>query len=486
MTSLEEIRSRFKFEFVAQVIGVVAGGVLTVVLARLLTPDDYGLLYLSLSVFTVLAFCSKLGLASSAAKYVSEYRATDPSQIPHIVRYSVRYTLLATILTAGAAVVFRAEIAALIGEPALEPFLVVGAVFLVGTTFMGYVRTLLQGFEEIQYSAILTSTVSLIKLPLAVGLVLLGFDALGALFGYGAAMVLVSVVGAVVLYRTVAEYDVAERFEDGLGGRILRYNVPILFTRGSNVLDKQVDTILVGFFLTPVAVSYYVVSKQVVSFVQAPAAALGFTISPTLGKQKAADDLSAAARMYESSVVHVLLLYVPAAAGIAITARPAIQYTFGPSYAGAAPVLQVLSLFVLLQALMQVTSTALDFLGRARIRAIVKGVTAVANVILNLVLIPQFGVVGAAVATVFTYSIYTGANLTVITRELPLRRGHIARRLGLIVGVTALMSAVVMTLLTYVTNVFTLVGLVALGGLTWFVLSLVTGLLEWDDITAAV
>ncbi|MFP8889339.1 oligosaccharide flippase family protein [Natrialbaceae archaeon A-CW2] len=486
MNVAETVLARFKVEFSAQVVSMIAGGVLTVLLARLLSPDEYGLLYLALATLSVFALCSKLGLANAAAKYVTEYRETAPSQVPHIVRLSLYYTVIAAILTAAGVLVFRDEIAALVGEPSLGPLLLIGTLFLITTTLVGYLRTLLQGFEEIRRSSYLVMLSSLGKLGFALGLVLLGYGAVGALVGHVVAYTIVICVGGIFLYSTVQTYDVATRVESGLRKRILEYNVPIFFTRGSNVLDKQVDTILVGVFLTPVAVSYYVVSKQFVGFLQAPAAALGFTVSPTLGKQKAANDVAEAARMYESTIVHILLLYLPASAGIALTARPAIEYTFGSAYLGAVPVLQVLSWFILLQAIMQVTSTALDFLGRARVRAIAKGATALANVALNVILIPEFGVVGAAVATVVTYTIYAGTNLYVIATEFPLRRGYILHQTLLITAVTGAMSAIVFFLRTYVETPLTLAFLVTLGVAIWFTLSLVVGLIDLNEVKATI
>ena len=485
MTALDSIVSRFKAELSGQLVSTVSGAVLMVFLARTLEPDGYGLLYLALSVFAVVVFVSNLGIATSAARYVAEYRATDPGQIRHVVRKSVAYVLVSSTVTALVLFLFHEHVAAILDEPGLTSLLAVGAAFVVATSFVTYVRTLLQGLERIHRCSHVVAALAVAKLGFVVALVLLGFGALGALIGHVLALALAACLGGVYLYRELAAYEVADRAEDGLGGRILRYSVPIVFTRGSDMLDKQVDTILVGFFLTPAAVGYYVVSKQVVTFVQAPAAALGFTVSPTFGNRKAADELVEAARVYESTLVYVLLLYLPAAAGIAIVAEPAIEYTFGPRFLGAVPVLQILACFVVLQAAMNVTSSALDFLGRARTRAIARGVTAVGNVVLNVLLIPEFGVVGAAVATVTTYGLYAAINLYVISTEFPLRIRYLARQTLTILVITALMTLLIVSLVSYVVDVVTLAGVVLAGALTWAALSYLTGFLEPDELAAA-
>lgn len=485
MTALDSIVSRFKAELSGQLVSTLSGAVLMIFLARTLEPDGYGLLYLALSVFAFATLFSNLGIARAAARYVAEYRETDPGQVRHVVRRSFAYVLVSGVATAAAVAVFGEWIAAVIGEPQLVPLLVVGSAFILATTLVAYVRTILQGLERIHRCSSVVVCLGLAKLVFVVAFVLLGFGVIGALVGHVLALALAAALGGVYLYRELTSYAVADRVEDGLGERILRYNVPIVFTKGSDVLDKQVDTILVGVFLTPVAVGYYVVSKQIVTFVQAPAAALGFTVSPTFGNRKAADDLAAAARVYESTVVYVLLLYLPTAAGIAIVAEPAIEHTFGPDYLGAVPVLQILACFVVLQALMQVTSSALDFLGRARTRAVAKGITAVGNAVLNVLLIPEFGVVGAAVATVFTYGIYAAVNLAVISTEFPLRTRYLLRQSLTILAITALMGLLVVSLVSYVVDVITLVALVLVGALVWAVLSYLAGLLEPKDVAAA-
>lgn len=482
MVSIDTIASKFKVEFSGQLLSMVSGAALTVCLARLLSPTDYGLLYLALSVFGVLGLFSRLGIAKSASKYVAEYRSSDPGQVPHIVKRSAAYVLVTSFLAAVALVASSELLARYLGEPELVPLLLVGSLFLIGAAIVPYVRTVLQGFERIRYCAAISAGASLAQIVFVLGFVLLGHGATGALLGYVLSYVVVACFGAVLLYRTLDSYEAAETVEPGLMRRVLEYNVPIVFTRGSDVLDKKVDTILVAFFLTPVAVSYYVVSKQVVGFVQAPASALGFTLSPTFGSQKASDELAEAARIYESSVVYVLLLYLPAAAGILIVAEPAIEYTFGSDYAGAAPVLQVLSVFLVFQALMKVTSNALDFLGRARARAVAKAVTALGNVTLNVVLIPRFGVVGAAVATVITYSAYALLNLYVISVEFPLRVRYLVRQFVVVAVITGAMSGLVLALMRFVVDLPTLLGTVGLGVGVWIVLSYVTGFISREEL----
>ncbi|MFC6717434.1 flippase [Natrialbaceae archaeon GCM10025810] len=485
MSLASSLGSRFRAELGGRIVAVVSSGLLMVLLARMLEPEEYGLLFLSISVFSAVGVLSKLGIAKSGARYAAEYKERDPGQLPHIFRAVLSYNLVTVAVVVVAMVAGHRFIATLLDEPDLAPFLLLGGAYLAFEALSAFVRLTLQGLEEIRVSATLYALDRGLRLAFAVGLVAVGFGGVGALAGYILSFALVTTIGLGWIYRRYyRSTDAADEIEDGLRRRIGEYAVPLTATNTANVLDKEIDTVLIGFFLSPVAVSYYVVSKQVIDFVETPAAALGFTLSPTFGARKSDGDVAEAARLYETALVHSLLLYVPIAAGVALVAEPALELLFGSEYLGAVPVLQVLSLYAALRSVTKLTSNGLDFLGRARERAIVKGATALANVGLNVLLIPAIGVVGAAVATVITYSLYTLANVFIIHREFDLRVGFLLRRVAAIVGVTVAMAIPVYLTVDFAESVLSLALVIALGVAVWSLLSVAVGLIDTETISA--
>lgn len=135
---------------------------------------------------------------------------------------------------------------------------------------------------------------------------------------------------------------------------------------------------------------------------------------------------------------------------------------------------------------MENTSNGLDFLGRARARAIAKGITSVGNVLLNILLIPLIGVIGAVLATLVTYSIYTSLNVYVMSTELNVRDGQIADELYDVIVVTAAMVVVVVPISRYIEGVITLFATVGIGVVVWGVISIQRGFISIDDIRAAI
>ncbi|MFC4437303.1 MULTISPECIES: oligosaccharide flippase family protein [Natrialbaceae] len=478
----------FKATLVARAIYMLSSALLMLVLARyLLDPDGYGALYWAIGILAVVQLVADLGLGKSAARYFSEYREKDPGQIPHLIRSAVAIKIVLLTVVTSALLLSHEWLATVLGDPEVAPFLAAGALYIVAFSFSGFSQIAFQGFNNLGYSAIIQAISGFARLVFAIAFVLLGMGALGALFGYIVGYTIAAVVGLTILYlEFYTKHEPADEYESGLSRRLVEYSIPLTATRSANVIDKRIDVVLVGIFLTPAAVAFYTVGKQITDFVLAPAESLGFTISPNFGEQKAAGQLEEARQIYEASLTNVLLLYIPATVGLVIVADPFITMVFGSNYAGAVPVLQILAGFIILQAITNLTSDSLDYLGRARSRAIAKGGTSVANFGLNLVLIPTFGVVGAAAATVATHTVYVAVNLYIVHSELSLRLERLVRTVGCICAITGVMAVAVLLVTPLISSFVMLVGAVAIGVLTWSVLAVTTGMIDVQEVRSVI
>ncbi len=485
MSVTNTIVKGFKATLGARLINNISNALLMLLLARvLLTPDEYGLLFLVIAIVSVTQLGSDLGLARSAARYISDRKETDPSSIPFIIRVSLRYRLVLIGIVVGLLVLTRNLLARVLDTPELSTLLLLGAIYLIFLSMYSYYQTLFQGFNKVDLSAIVEVVNNLTRVLFVVLLSLLGFGVVGALLGYVLGFVFATIIGTIILYRRFYT-----AYDDSGGNRslrtkILKYSVPLTASHSANILDRRVDTVLVGYFVNPVAVGYYVLAKQISEFVTVLSGALGFSVSPTFGEQKANDSLEQAARIYETSLQYVFLIYIPAAVGIILVAGPAITLTFGEAYAGAAPVLQVLGIYVIFQSITDVTTNGLDYLGRANARAVAKGVTSVGNVLLNIVLIPLYGATGAALATVVTFGMYTLVNVYVMHRELALNFRRLGRAFGFATAISAAMGGAVVVLVRYASNIPALLGVITVGVLVWGALVILTGMIDPRETVA--
>jgi O-antigen/teichoic acid export membrane protein len=234
-----------------------------------------------------------------------------------------------------------------------------------------------------------------------------------------------------------------------------------------------------------VAVGYYTVGKQVVQAIETPMSALGYTLSPTYSSAKAQDDADTAARLYEKACGYGILVYIPAATGVILLAEPGVEYILGKEYLDAVPVLQVLSIYAVLQSVTKLTGEGLDYLGRAQARATIKGITALLNILLNILLIPLIGVVGAAIASVISFALYTFFNVYIMYVEVGFHRGRLLKRSSYAVFISIVMGVPVFILNSYVTGLLSLLAVVFVGFLIWFIMLRLFNLINFKQVISS-
>ncbi|MDG5761818.1 oligosaccharide flippase family protein [Natronococcus sp. A-GB1] len=461
--------SRVTSEFGGRLVHVITSGLLLILLTRLLGPDGYGLLALAISVFTVSRFLSESGLHWSAAKYVAEFKAERPDAAATVVVESRRLVLAAATVVAVGLAATADRIAAVLAEPALSTLLVAGAGVVFWYSLHRYNRHILQGYEAIGRSAALHAFEGVATLALVAGLVLYRPTPLTAVFGYAAAYAVAALAGFVAVSHTGDLGSAVLTERASIRRKVLRYNLPLSATRLSNVVDNEADVLLIAYFTTPIGVAFYALGLRIAEFVRTPAASIGFALSPTYGSEKSSGSVEHATAVFEESLSKTLVLYVPACAGIIVIAETAIPVVFGADYTGAVVVVQVLALFVFFDALLKITGPGLDYLGRARARAIVNAVTSASNIVLNVLFIPTFGVVGAAYATVITTGCYSLLSLGIMYTELAFDLRRIGNCFVLISAIALLMSLVVVAFTAYLSGAVAMVGGIAIGVGTWLV-----------------
>lgn len=482
MSLTSKLGKRFEVSLIEKSISAVVGAILTISLARLLEADLYGLLFLAISILSIAKLLSTFGFARSASRYISEYKEKGEGQLPHIIILSFVLTIISSSFIAILLVAGRDLISTTIGQEALSSYLFLGGAYIIFGTIFSYSVHITQGFEQIKCASYIRFLNNIARMMVALCLVLLGFGAIGALFGYVFGFFISGAFGLYYVFHRGYWTISSEPVEEGLRKRIAEYSVPIAISNSAHTIDHRVDTVLLGLFAGPISVAYYVIGKQAVQFIQIPMSALGFTLSPTFGSQKAKGDSDVAARIFETALSYGLSLYLPAAAGLILLAEPTIILIFGDDYSGAVPVLQVLAIYVVLISITELSGRSLDYLGRARTRSIAKVVTAILNVILNVILIPMYGAVGAAIATVITFSLYATVNIYLINIELGLRLRWLSIRFGYTLLITSVISVVVYTISPHITGLLSLISAIFAGLLIWVILSITFGTIDIDQM----
>ena len=154
-----------------------------------------------------------------------------------------------------------------------------------------------------------------------------------------------------------------------------------------------------------------------------PVALMG-AVFPALWQRR--QDAAAYQRGLQASLDLLFALAVALAVVMQLFGAPLVEWLFGPRFAASVPILQIhiwAGVFVFMRALLSRWLLAEDLL-RFSLLTHLSG--AAMNVALNLLLIPRYGALGAAVATVISYACAGWLALYLSPRTRPM--GHMMAR----------------------------------------------------------
>lgn len=264
---------------------------------------------------------------------------------------------------------------------------------------------------------------------------LLGF-AFGAwmalIGGYGAAAPFMGLtIAAAMMALKEGPWLLSEarggRKDKGLGRAWLGYGIPIAAALVLDLMLSAADRFLIVLYIDEAAVGAYAagygVADKTVLLLCAWAAMAG---SPLIMAAYEAGGKDAARDEARGLIRTLLMIGLPAATGLALVAQPLANVMIGPELREqAALIIPWIAVAGLLNGLMiHYFSEAFQLTHRTSLRALLMIIPAGMNIILNILLLPHFGIMGAVYATVISYAVgnllLAGVGRRLVALPLPL------------------------------------------------------------------
>lgn len=400
---MELLHGKFKRNVGATVSTQLVGLILSItnaaIIARCLGPEGKGMLALVLLVPGMLGLFLSGGIGV-ANVYFAGSRRLD---VARLTANSVGFAILATILGMSimGGLVTTSWLDALL--PGVPLWLAIIAMLGLPTTLLtgygGYFSTILQGLQHIMTVNIVNLAQGAIMLALTI-LLVVGFQLslLGALLAFLGAGLTSLILTAVLLRREGAIFRprwdlpvMRSTFSFGLRGHIGN-----LF----QFFNYRLDLFIVNYFLGPASVGIYSVSVAVTELLWYLPNAVGFVIFP-----KAAATRPEEMNVFTPRVFRVTLgLTALGAIALAVLGRPFIQAIYSSVFISAYVPMLVLLPGVVLLGGSKVLTNEIAGRGYPHYNSINAGLALVLTVALDLLLIPGYGIVGAALASSIAYA----------------------------------------------------------------------------------
>lgn len=381
----------------------VSSFLVTVVLARALGPDGYGIYAHVLALIMLLAIPSQVGLPTLLVRQLARYGAGGQwSLMCGILHWSNRFVLIISLVL----MVLAAGIAwwSVVGTDPQKLSTFACALALIPLIALGNIRgAALRGLHHVlsgQLPEQLLRPGLLLLLCLAAASTV-GWNGLtpaGAMGLHVVAAGMAFAVGVVLLRRalpepartTVPEYD----------RRAWRHSIlPLSLISGMQVINTQLGLVVLGFFATDADVGIYRVASQAAILVAFTLTAVNMVLAPNVARLFTRGEHEQMQRMVTWSARLVLAAALPVVLVFVLFGDSVLRIAFGEAYVDGYFALAILSIGQLVNAGMGSVGLILNMTGHERATLVGVACGAGVNILLSLALIPPFGVEGAAWAT---------------------------------------------------------------------------------------
>ncbi|HET7480027.1 MAG TPA: flippase [Rubrobacteraceae bacterium] len=403
-----------------QGVGRLLGYATRVALARMHGPAQLGFYALGVTLVQVVNVLAQFGLDNGVVRYVAHYGAGgDTARVRGTILQALGVTFALSIMLSGG-VFFGAGFLAeeVFGKPFLETMFRAFSVSIPFFTLMSMTLWATQGFQTVKYATLVQQVLRpLANLILVVIFYLLGVEILGAVAAYMLSMVLGAVAALYYLKKVfpeLLESGVRPRYESR---ELSAVSGPMIVANLTQYVNLWTAVIVLGVFEPAPVVGVYDVAARTAGLSMLVLISFGGIFSPMasgLHQQGLTRDLG---YLYEDvsrwAFTGALLIFVVTA----MLSRD-VMLVFGEEFSQGWTVIVVIAAAQLFNSSVGPTARLLAMTGHQKAVMVSTVGSALLAVAASLLLVPPFGILGAAAATAAALVASNVATLYFVRRRL--------------------------------------------------------------------
>lgn len=392
------------------VMGVIASLVAyitRVYLARQLDPAGYGLFYAVFTFVLFFLFFRDLGLDQALTKYIAEFKTLGKYDfIKAALLSAVSFQVISSLLFA-AFFFFLADWLAVhyFKDPAAGLLLKIMVGYTLFSIAFPFLKSFFTGFQKFKIFAFVDVVKNVLILVLLVIFFSFNLGVLSPALAYVLAGLLLFLVFLPFVWKTFNPFQhTASGFKE-ITKTLFLFGLPVMMTDVGSKVISYIDTLMLTHFVSLEEVGIYNValpSAMIFLFFGLGVAGVTFPIFVELWTKKELHTFQEGMRLLQK---YTLVFLAPVILTLFVFADVFIVQFFGQDYTRAIVPFQILLLGVLLFTQTQLNHSIIAAIGKPKTITKIIFLAAAVNAGLNFLLIPYYGIIGAAATTLVSYAL---------------------------------------------------------------------------------
>lgn len=347
MTSLGEVakastKSSF-YLFLGQTSSTIIMAIASILIARLLGPENYGLYTVALIVPSLLIPISDLGISQALTKFSAQLRSEGKERkVASLIKTGIIFKLLLSIILSVALFLLSEGIASyVLKRPHIALFIRLGSLYLLGQAVLQTVKSTYVGLDETEKCGLLMNVQAVTKTLASPVLILLGLGVVGAILGAGLGLLLASGIGiSLLLLRTTPalhQRSHGENIDFSQGLRLMTaYGMPLYISLLLFTFLSQYRSFILAFLASDVEIGNYSTAMNFSFLITLLTYPITESLFPAFSKLTIEKDRSSVEKMFRLSVKYTSLLVIPASLALSVLSQEFIYILYGAQF-GLAP-----------------------------------------------------------------------------------------------------------------------------------------------------
>ena len=414
MSDYELLVKRIGLTGLASLVVALSPVILLPILTKILTIREYGIWSLILVTASFVPLVVLLGLPNSMVRFLAPVKNKDEIREGY---YSIALVVLgAGFVSSFFLLLFERSIAAnLLGNNRTVALLLPLITFVAAYNYVP--QTYFRTFQQAKRYSIVSFLQAASYVILVGAFVVVGLGLAGAAFAYLINLLLIALISTYYVLRDIGV--TVPRFADLKA--YLKYGLPLVPSSVSSWALGVSDRYIITFFLSVAWVGYYSPGYQLGWTISLLATPLTILVPTALYEYYDANRIAEVKTIIRYSVKYFLAVAVPAAFVLSLLSKPILLVLTTPAIAtNGYLITPFTALSAVLFGVWSIIAIVLTFEKKTAIIGTIWVVGAALNIGLNLVLVPYFGIVAAALTTLLGYGFIFGVTAIYSVRRMTL------------------------------------------------------------------
>ena len=404
MNTARKIGKESTITFTGLMYGNINRYLYTALLARWVGAEFLGIYSLANSIMLISEVLGKMGLETGIMRFVSRLNPeSDSVKIQKVIASALKMTaVFSLVIMVGLIISSGYIVTQILNEPPLlTSVLIVFAIAIPFNALTLISAFATQGFKRLKYKTLVTQ---FLNPTLLLGSMVICFWFVSTRSSIMVPMLITGIIGffvMIVVLKRVSGVSNDQIIKAKFDSSLLKFSYPLMFVTILQTFMHWMDILMLGYFTDATTVGLYHPAARTAGLLQALLLSFLSIYAPMMAQFHSEGDRKKMDNTYKLVSRWLLMCAIPISA-IFIIFPGKVLLLFGPEYLPSAKILVILTWATFIQAIFGAAGPTLSMSGHTKLVLWNTIGAFLLNFGLNIFLIPKYGIIGAAIATLIS------------------------------------------------------------------------------------